>query len=74
MLVESIVRKRTKTFMLGIKRCRSRRRLYRSSQLVAMLTRVTRLRALKKKIDEHKKHLEELEKNVSDTMAQGGKK
>ncbi|KAL8922699.1 MAG: hypothetical protein Q9208_005012 [Pyrenodesmia sp. 3 TL-2023] len=32
-----------------------------------------KLRALKKKIDEHKKHLEELEKNVSDTMAQGGK-
>ncbi|KAL8761778.1 MAG: hypothetical protein Q9184_002139 [Pyrenodesmia sp. 2 TL-2023] len=33
-----------------------------------------KLRALKKKIEEHKKHLEELEKNVSDTMAQGGKK
>lgn len=67
------VSKRTKIFMSGIKRCRSRR-LYRSSPLMAMLTRVTRLRALKKKIDEHKKHLEELEKNVSETMAQGGKK
>ncbi|KAL8903269.1 MAG: hypothetical protein Q9207_004038 [Kuettlingeria erythrocarpa] len=33
-----------------------------------------KLRALKKKIEEHKKHLEELEKNVSETMTQGGKK
>ncbi|KAL9005450.1 MAG: hypothetical protein Q9188_001775 [Gyalolechia gomerana] len=32
-----------------------------------------KLAALKKKIDEHKKHLEELEKNVTETMAQGEK-
>lgn len=32
-----------------------------------------KLAALKKKIDEHKKHLEELEKNVTETMARGEK-
>lgn len=32
-----------------------------------------RLQALKQKIDEHKKHLEELDKHVADTMAHGKK-
>ncbi|KAL8725527.1 MAG: hypothetical protein Q9181_006389 [Wetmoreana brouardii] len=32
-----------------------------------------KLQILKQKIDEHKKHLEELDKHVADTMAQGKK-
>ena len=37
------------------------------------LTCIDRLQALKQKIEEHKKHLEELDKHVADQMAQGKK-
>ncbi|KAL8866189.1 MAG: hypothetical protein Q9174_006447 [Haloplaca sp. 1 TL-2023] len=32
-----------------------------------------KLKGLKEKIEQHKKHLEELDKHVAETMAQGGK-